>query len=413
MPIRGRLALRLASTLAGVFALALAGCSHQAQTVSAAQPKPKTVLAQFGTLSPVTRLSGVIAPLQNVGLSSSLQEPADGVYVNEGQYVRAGETLAHLNVDDIQANLEAADRSADEAQAKVTQTGYQGRLAIVQGTSGFSQSRADLQQAQQKLALDTLTLQRDQALFGKGYVAQQDLDTARTQVETDQASVRSARAALVNAAVTVRVNGNGDEGLQASNTVSSQAAAASARAQADQYRVQISRATIASPVDGIVVNRNLNPGEYPGQRQIFTIQEIDTVYAMLSASADEILNMRPGGRALVHVGGLRPMTFNGVVEAVLGQAQPGSTNFTVKVRVPNVGRVLQSGMVVSADVQMPPARGTIVPTSAFTDGSHGAVRVADPNGSIRVVAVQDVAGDGSRSIVQGLRPGTHVVIGNE
>ena len=45
------------------------------------------------------------------------------------------------------------------------------------------------------------------------------------------------------------------------------------------------RRPIVSPIDGVVVNRNLNPGEYPGSRTIFTLQQLNNVYAELNASS--------------------------------------------------------------------------------------------------------------------------------
>ncbi len=347
------------------------GCAAHARIADQPTAEPvKTVIAQYGELSPTITIAGIIAPLQNVGISSSLQEPAANVYVHEGQYVSAGSVLAELDVSDLQANLASAERSTAEANAKVSQSNYQSTLALSQGTSDFVNARAQLQQARQHLQYDELTLIRNQSLLKQGYVPQQTVDQMQTQVLTDESQVRAAEAALRNAAVNVKVNGTPEQGLQASNVEASRAAAASAQAQAQQLQVQIAKGTIVSPIDGVIINRNLNPGEYPGSRQIFTIQQTDTVYAMLNASSDEVFRIQPHRRALVHIGSLGNVTTTGVVEAVLGQAQPGSTNFVVKVRIPNPQHRLQSGMVVSADVPLPAVTGIIVPITAFTDDSH-------------------------------------------
>ncbi|MBV9276652.1 MAG: efflux RND transporter periplasmic adaptor subunit [Candidatus Eremiobacteraeota bacterium] len=391
---------------------ALIGCAAHARVAD--QPTPaaaRTAIVQFGELAPTVTLAGIIAPLQNVGISSSLQEPAAGVYVHEGQYVSAGTVLAELDVSDLRANLVSAERSAAEANAKVSQTGYQSTLALSQGTSDFVNARAQLQQARQHLTYDQTTLQRNQSLLKQGYVPQQTVDQMQTQVLTDESQVRAAEAALRNAAVNVKVNGTPEQGLQASNVEASRAAAASAQAQAQQLEVQIAKGTIVSPIDGVVINRNLNPGEYPGSRQIFTIQQTNAVYAMLNASSDEVFRIQPHRRATIHIGSLGNVTTTGVVEAVLGQAQPGSTNFVVKVRIPNPQRRLQSGMVVSADLPLPAQSGLIVPMAAFTDDSHTAVRTIDSSGDVRQVNVRAIADDGRRAIVDGLKAGARVVIG--
>ena len=55
---------------------------------------------------------------------------------------------------------------------------------------------------------------------------------------------------------------------------------------------------------------------------------------------------------------------------MLGQVQPGSTNFTVEVIVPNQGNRLQSGMAVTGTITLPTVTGIGIPTAAFLDDSH-------------------------------------------
>lgn len=393
-------------------AAVVGGCGRRsdAATSHPSDPPFRTVAVQHGHVVPSVTLAGLIAPLQNVTISSSLQEPADTVSVNEGDYVHAGQVLAQLDTADLRANYDAAARSADDATARVSQSRYQAQLALQQGRSDFESAKTALAQAQQKLSLSQVTLQRDQQLYAQGYLSHQVLDSDTTQYETDRQSVVSARATLQTAEETVRVNGTSTQGLQQENVVSALASAASARAQAKQIAVQISKATIVSPVDGIVVNRNLNPGQYPGSSMIFTVQEIHVVYAMLNASSDQVFLIQQGTPATITVAAVRSHKARGVVEAVLGQAQPGSTNFTVKVRIPNADRVLQPGMVVSADIALPPVSGPMIPTSAYVDASHDAVRVQNADGTTRIVTVRNVADDGSNSIVQGLGTGARVVL---
>lgn len=390
----------------------LAACSHTAQSAVTTQrdPPPHTVPIVQGRLSPSMALSGMIAPFQNVTISSTLQEPADAVYVREGDAVRAGQLLAQLDTADLQANYNAAVRNAEDASARIAQTRDQGTLNIQQGSSGLVSAQSDLAQAQQKVALAQVTLHRDRELYSQGFLSRQTVDNDTTEYETDRQAVASAKAEVQNASATVRVNGNASGGLQQENLASARAAAASAKAQADQIAVQISKAAIRSPVDGIVINRNLNPGQYPGNAAIFTVQQIDTVYAMLNASSDQVFLIRPGASADVGIGTLHSKTMRGVVEAVLGQAQPGGTNFIVKVRITNAGSLLQSGMVVSARVRLPPITGAMIPTGAFIDAAHDAVRMQRRDGTINVVTVRDLAEDGGRSIVDGLPANARIVV---
>ena len=73
----------------------------------------------------------------------------------------------------------------------------------------------------------------------------------------------------------------------------------------DAGAASIDKAIIKSPVDGVVVNRNLNPGQYPGSQTIFTVQQLDPVYAELNASSEDVFRIRRGAtvstRALARI----------------------------------------------------------------------------------------------------------------
>ena len=110
-------------------------------------------------------------------------------------------------------------------------------------------------------------------------MSQQSVDAQSTLVRNDQQAVNTASSNLSAARSNVQANGSlSGQGLQASAVQQSAAQEQVALAQADQVRVQMSKASIASPIDGVVVNRNLNPGEYPGNREIFTLQQVNPIF---------------------------------------------------------------------------------------------------------------------------------------
>jgi RND family efflux transporter MFP subunit len=412
-----------------VAALSASGCAKQEakHARAGASPNPiPTVAARATTVRATSGISGIIAPYQNVAITSSLSEPADQVRVNEGDRVRAGETIAVLDTADLRAQLAQAQstvetdlRNAESDDAKVVQTRYTARLNIDTGTNGVSSARAALAQAQQTLSNDQVNLVRDRSLVGNGYVPQQTVDQQVTTVQNDQAAVRNAQANLQTAITNESVNGNQSTGLQASTVASAIADARAAHAVVDQARAQvlqlqtqIDKATIVSPVDGVIVNRNLNPGEYPGSRTIFTIQQIDQVYAELNASSADTFSIPAGAAVTLTVAGSGSQTYTGHVVAVLGQVTPGSTNFTVKVLVQNPDEKLQSGLPVSATVALPAVHGVGIPTAAFLDDTHTSVMIADDE-LVDVVAktvhVRELASDGTTSIVSGLKSGQDVI----
>lgn len=416
-------------TAALVATILLAGCAHGSakRARPAASPNPiPTSAAKVTTIHATSTISGVIAPFENVAISSSLTEPADSVTVNDGDHVRAGQVIAVLDTADLRAQLAQAQatvqtdiRTAQSNDAKVVQARYTQKLNIGQGGDQVKSTNAALASARQTLTNDTLNLTRDKALVASGYIAQQTLDQQQTLVNNDASAVRTAEANLQSATTNQQVNGTTDTGLQAANVASAQADANAARAtigqaqaQIAQYQASINKATIVSPVDGVIVNRNLNPGEYPGARTIFTIQQLSQVYAVLNASSSDTFAIPVGAHVSLGIAGNTTTPYTGSVVAVLGQVTPGSTNFTVKVLVANADGKLQSGLPVTATTALPPVSGVGIPSTAFLDDTHTSVMIADDelvDTVAKTVKVRELGTDGTTSIVSGIKAGQSVI----
>lgn len=408
-PNRAALAL-----LALLGAVALASCGggarHRGHRFSGASPAAvPTAAAAPATVHPTVEIAGIIAPFQNVSLSSSLVEPTDTVNVIEGDYVHKGQLLAVLDTTDLRANYDAAVQSAVSDDARATQTQYQAQLNIGQGNDQVRNAQAAVGQAKQTLALDQLNLRRYQMLLQTGYVSQQQVDQQRTMVHNDQQQELSAEASLQSAILNARVNGTYQKGLQAANVASANASALSAHAQAAQIQASIDKALVVSPVDGMVVNRNLNPGQYPGSSTIFTIQQLNPVYAELNASSEDVFRIRRGAPVSISVAGVDGADYRGRVSAVLGQVEPGSTNFTVQTILSNPGFRLKSGMAVTGTVSLSPIEGIGIPVTAFLDDNHNSVMTVDSNGTAKLQHVTEKGNDGKTSIVSGLADGTNVI----
>jgi HlyD family secretion protein len=361
------------------------------------------------TIHPSVQIAGIVAPYQNVSLSSSLVEPTDSVNVIEGDYVRKGQVLAVLDTTDLRASYAAAEQSAVSDDARTQQTQYQAQLNIGQGGDQVRNAQAAVYQAQQTLKLDQLNLQRYQSLLQSGYVSQQQVDQQRTIVHNDVQQLNSSRATLQSAVLNAQVNGTYGQGLQAANVAGAVAAARSAHAQAAQIQSSIDKALIVSPVDGIVVNRNLNPGQYPGSSTIFTVQQLNPVYAVLNASSEDVFRIRRGASVSVSVAGVDGPIYPGRISAVLGQVEPGSTNFTVQAILQNPGYRLKSGMAVTGTVSLPTINGVGIPVTAFLDDAHDSIMAVDSAGTAQQRSVREEGNDGKTSVVTGLPSGTRVV----
>jgi multidrug efflux pump subunit AcrA (membrane-fusion protein) len=401
--------LQMTLAIVGVLTIALSGCARKPAPPAPPLPTVTTSIAVAGSVTPAQTLPGIIAPYQNVAIQSTLSEPADSVRVQEGDHIRTGQLLAQLDTADLEANLRGDLASARSDAANTSHLQFAGSLAITQGVNSVSSSMAVLTQAKKTLANDQLNLTRDQQLYKNGYIALQVLQQQQTLVVSDQQTVRNDLAALDSAQTTVQANGTMQTpGLQTTSVQQSQATEQYELSQANQIRVMIGRARIVSPVNGVVVNRALNPGEYPGTRQLFTLQQTDPLFAIVRGSGEQIAKMRQGAPADVYVNDVRPTPFHGTVAAVLNQVNPGSTDFIVKVLLRNPSGEIRPGMSVTTNITMPTLHGIRIPTTAFASDTNSCV-LAVRNGVVATIKVHDIGGDGTTSVVSGLAPGTRVI----
>ena len=341
-------------------------------------------------------MSGIVAPYESVAVQSTLTEPADTVNVQEGDRVTKGEVLAQLDTADLVAELDSDLATAQSDAANTEHAVFSGNETITQGNQSVSAAQANLDRDQAILA-------RDEQLYKQGFISLQ-------QFQADQATVRNDLSTLRSAIATAQANGPSlnAPGLQSSSVAQTKAQEQVALAQAQQIRVQISKAAIVSPIDGVVVNRNLNPGEYPGSRQIFTLQQVSPIYAILRGSSDQIAGIESGVPATITATGIAHKMV-GTVVGVLNEIQPGSTQFQVKVVVQNPTGALRPGMPIQGSVALPPARGVKVPVTAFTDDNHDALQIVQSDSTVKTVQVTEIASDGTTAVVSGLSGGMRVV----
>jgi multidrug efflux pump subunit AcrA (membrane-fusion protein) len=397
--------------LIGVLPLIAVGCSPRAgsgKPASSPPPTVATVTAARGTIAPSLQIAGVITPFRQVGVAADLSEPIVEVDVQEGDHVRGGQVLARLLTDDLEAQLASAERVVSENVARYSQTAYQVNAVNAQDQSAIRSAQAALHQAQVNLSGAVTDLKRYQSLFAQGYLPAQTVDEQRTTASSDQAAVTSARAALIQAIANARANGSGaNAGEQQQELAASRAAADAAEASVEQLRRQLKRAVIVAPVSGVVDAVNANPGEYPSGRQLFTIEQVDNVYAILPSSTAQVVQITAGATATVVASGSTRHDAGRVV-AVLDQVQPGTTNFTIKVLVANADGHLHAGMPVTGTVELPPVTGVKIPMTAFVDDTHTNVYTV-ANGTVHTQAVSLVKDDGINAVVLGLPAGSVVV----
>jgi multidrug efflux pump subunit AcrA (membrane-fusion protein) len=395
-------------------ALCCNGCGGKAEAKPPPPPEVQTVAAHSGTIWPSVEIAGVIAPYRQVAVTANLSEPISEVDVVEGQHVRAGQVLARQLVDDLEAQLVSSERVVGEDEARLAQTQYQTVATTAQNLTSVASAADALRQAQVNLSGAQTDLKRYEALAAGGYIPLQTLDQQRVVVATDRQAVAAAVATLSAARINNSANGTGQNaGEQQQDLEAAKAAVDAAQATVSQLKLEMGRAVMTAPVAGIVDSVNANPGEYPSGRQLFTIEQNAQVYALLPASAAQVISIRNGAAASIetntsYIANPQLHKDHGLVEAVLDQVQPGTTNFIVKVLVNNADSHLRAGMPVNGFVDLPAVRGIVIPVTAFVDDTRTTVLSVE-NDVIHLQPVGLIAEDGASAVVTGLSANTLVV----
>lgn len=186
--------------------------------------------------------------------------------------------------------------------------------------AAVTDAKANVMKAKAQLAQSRAELERNRGLYEKGYLSESEFLTYQTSVQVDQASVASAEAGLKKA------------------------------------QTNLGYAVITSPIDGIVINRAVDPGQTIAASfqtpELFVIAE-DLSRMQIEVAVDEsdIGQVREGMPARFEVQAYTDVIFTGVVRQVRLQPETISNvvNYTVIVDADNDDGRLLPGMTATVD----------------------------------------------------------------
>ncbi len=280
----------LIATASGVFLLALSGYYFWGGNASAAQYL--TARVDRGSLRNTVTATGTLQAVTTVQVGSQASGTISALYADYNSVVKKGQVIAQLDPAVPKAQVEQARANLQQAQAALQQA----RAAVSNSKAGVSDARARAQAAQStaqnnqagvaaaQANLAVLKAQQDDALsylkqqeslVRSGVIAQRDLDVAQTAYQTAKAKYDQGVAQLNQAQLSQQSSASA--GLAQSQAQveqsqaqvgQSQAQVAAAAAQVQQAtaalqlaEVNLAHTTITSPIDGVVVSRDVNIGQ--------------------------------------------------------------------------------------------------------------------------------------------------------
>jgi len=274
-----------------------------------------------------------------------------------------------------------------DIKADVGQSVKAGDLLAQLASPDFGIAQADTAKAQADASFSRKNLERQRELFQAGIIARKDLeqaeaDSARSQAEASRAGART----------TMYGGGMGVN----------------------------QRFGIRSGINGVVVERNLNPGQElrpdqsgPGTQALFVVTDPTSLWVQIDAKENDIGSLQKGATFTVQVPAYPGENFTGRVAAASDFIDP--TTRTIKIRgvIANADRRLKGEMLVTALVDEA-LTGTVVPARAVTlDGNNQTVYVQTQPGVFEPRRVK-IGHTGTREVVisSGLAVGEQVVADN-
>ena len=253
------------------------------------------------------------------------------VNVVEGERIRAGQILLQLDDREARSTTAAADLAVQQAEFKLRQWR---EVQAPSAQAADAQARANLSQAQAQL-------RRQQDLFRQGFVGQAALDEAQRAFQVAEALARSAQA---------QSQANADQGVE-QHLVHS--ALVLAKANADAARARWAYTTVQAPFDGMVVSRNVEPGDMvqPG-KTLLLLAPLGETELVTQIDERNLSWLRVGQTAMASADAFAQQRFAAVVSAIAPgvDAQRGSVQ--VKLRVISPPDYLRQDMTVSVDIEV-------------------------------------------------------------
>jgi HlyD family secretion protein len=342
--------------------------------------------------------TGKIQPITKVELKSKASGIVEKLYVDINQQVHKGQVLAQLDQQEILAQVAAQKAQLAAAEANVIT--YKANIA----EDKVNAQAPDLPMYQQ-------TYQRNLEMEKQGIVSQQTLDNAERDYLANKNKQQSSAAQIL---------------VDDAKLKQAEAQVQQNQASLEQLNEQLSYTTLVSPIDGVVLSRDVEVGDAVSSilvlgstaTQVMTIGDTTQVYVDGKVDEADIGSVYLGQPARIRVESFQNEVFNGKVTKIapLGVEKDNVTTFQVRVSIDNPKNALKANMTANAEVLIKEDKAVLsVPEQALVYDAQKNASVFVPDAKEkdgqRKVPVKAGISNGSRTeILDGLKEGDTVVL---
>jgi multidrug efflux pump subunit AcrA (membrane-fusion protein) len=376
----------------------LLGCGKAKPKEDAEAEPPTPVEVDDVTRGPIDLIvnaDAVLYPVNQANVTSKISAPIRRVLVNRGDHVKSGQVLAELESRDLAASAQESKSQLDQAQAAY-QTATRATVP-----EDLTKAQADVQADQQALDAAKKLYDNRVDLQKQGALAQKLVDDAKVAMVQAQSQLDTAQRHLES----VRTVTGSEQQKAAEAQVNA------AKAHYESSAVQVAYAEVRSPINGIVADRPLYPGDTAAAgAPIVSIVDISQVVARANVPVKDAAAVRVGRPATI-TGPEGVLT--GKVTVVSPSVDPSTTTVEIWVQAENPEEKMKPGGTVRVSIRADLIQDTVlVPAAALLNSDEGGekVMVVDKDSKAHERKVTVGIREGNRvQILGGVNPGEKVV----
>ncbi|MBI3328263.1 MAG: efflux RND transporter periplasmic adaptor subunit [Nitrospinae bacterium] len=371
------------------------------------RPSPlryQTVRVERGRIAATVNATGTLNAVVTVQVGSQVSGTIQKLFVDFNSPVKEDQIITQIDpasfetrVSQGRATLASAKAAVQVAQAMVENS----KAAIETARANAESAKATIEKAKVMLVDARRTLERNNELVRQSLIAQSDLDTAQTaydsaasQLKLSQAQHEAALGQLKSATAQAR--------LAEAQQAAALAQVEQAKAVLEAAELDLSHTTIRSPVNGIVVSRNVDVGQTVAASlqapTLFLIaQDLTRMQVGTSVSEADIGRVAEGQRATFTVDAYPNTTFMGRVVQVRNApiTVQNVVTYNAVVEVENADLKLRPGMTANVSFLISERSGALkIPNAALR---------FQPDGAGRDGGAQDARGGGGGDRLQALQ----------
>jgi HlyD family secretion protein len=354
--VKGGVVVRLIFVAAACVAIAGLGFALSKEEQA---PTFLTAPVERGTISNVIKATGSVETVLTVEVSSQLSGRIADVFVGFNDWVKAGQPIAQLDQETFVArvNEAAAALKVAVASSRMEEAALE-RANVAVANAESAKKLAEDQTTAAKARQEELErdLQRNAGLARVDSISNRELTQARAQRDIGVADLR-ASIEQINMRHEAIATAEAELRMAEANIDNARAVVEQKQAELEQARVDVDRTVIRAPMDGVIIKRDVNPGQTVAvtldAKTLFTIAN-DLRQMELHAKVDEadVGLLKIGQAAFFSVDAFPDRTFSGRVLQIrkAPEVSQNVVTYTAIVSASNPELLLLPGM--TADLRI-------------------------------------------------------------